>query len=516
MRLGKPALIHSFSSLASKISGVFRDISLAGFLGTGILSDIFFIALKLPISFRRSVSEETFNSAYIPLFGKFEDLPDKNKQYQFARKILVVTSLIFIPLIIVVEIFMPSIISIIASGITNEDDFSILVKISRIIFPYLLFIIISSVFIGTLNAKNKFALGAGLQIILNLAIILSIILFPSFGETNIVFLSWSVIAGGIIQSFLLFLAVDKTFWKVFFSIQRNYFSSKEFFKIIWPTFLSSTLLQLNMIIVILLASYETGAVSYLYYAERIYFLPLSLIAIAISTVLIPILSSAVRVKNIRLALDTQAQAYKYCILTVLPITLCLIVLSNEIVEVLFQRGEFTYESTLKASFALKLFLIGLPFATLAKILTPYFFALQKPKIPLKVSIFTVAINLTLIILLFQYLGYIGIPIGFSISVFFNFILILAEHRKQNFFCINNKIAIYTFKYLVLSIILSAILLVLNLFQVTTNILLIDLFLKIFLVFIIWSYAVYFFDKDIVSFLYKRIIRISVGSNRGSN
>ena len=391
MRLGKPALIYSFSSLASKISGVFRDILLAGFLGAGVLSDIFFIALKLPISFRESVSEETFNSSYIPLFGKFEDQSDKKKQYQFARKILVVTSLIFIPLIIIVEIFMPSVINIIASGITNEDDFVILVKTSRIIFPYLLFIIISSVFVGTLYAKNKFALGAGLQIILNFAIIMSIVLSTTFGETNIAYLSWSVIVGGIIQSLFLFLAVDKTFWKVFFSIKRNYINIKEFFKLIWPTFLSSTFLQLNMIIVLLLASYETGAVSYLYYAERIYWLPLSLIAIAISTVLIPNLSSALRVNNKVLALDMQSQAYRYCILTVLPITLCLIVLSNEIVEVLFQRGEFTYESTLKASFALKLFLFGLPFATLVKILTPYFFALEKPKIPLKVSFITVTI-----------------------------------------------------------------------------------------------------------------------------
>tara|TARA_B100001750_G_scaffold248090_2_gene276631 strand:- start:279 stop:1811 length:1533 start_codon:yes stop_codon:yes gene_type:complete len=500
MRLGKPVLIHSFSTLVSKISGVIRDIFLAGFLGTGVLSDIFFIALKLPISFRRSVSEETFNSAYIPIFAKLEGLSDKNKQYQFARKILVVTSLIFIPLIIIVEIFMPSIIKIIASGISNEDDFVVLVKVSRIIFPYLLFIIISSVFIGTLNAKNKFALGAGLQIILNCAIVFSIILLPVFDETNIVFLSWSVIAGGIIQTLFLFVAVDKAFWKVFLSTKRNYFSTKEFFKLLWPTFLSSTLLQLNMIIVLLLASYEAGAVSYLYYAERIYYLPLSLIAIAIGTVLIPNLSNALRLNNITLALNTQLQAYKYCILTTLPITFCLIVLSNDIVEVLFQRGEFTVESTLKASFVLKLFLIGLPFATLVKILTPYFFALQKPKIPLKVSIYTVLVNLTFIILLFQYLGYIGIPIGFSISAFVNFILILAEHRKQNFFFISNEVVIYFFKYLVLSIILSAILLALNYFQVTTSILLIDLFLKIFLVSIIWGCSVYFFDKDILRFL----------------
>ena len=206
--------------------------------------------------------------------------------------------------------------------------------------------------------------------------------------------------------------------------------------------------------------------------------------------------------NITLALNTQSQAYKYCVLTILPITLCLIVLSNDIVEVLFQRGEFTVESTLKAGFILKLFLIGLPFATLVKILTPYFFALQKPKIPLKVSIYTVVINLTLIIVLFQYIGYIGIPIGFSIAAVLNLILILAEHRKQNFFFINNEMVLYTFKYLLLSIILSAILLALNYFQVTTSILSIDLFLKIFLVSIIWGSTIYFFDKDILRFLNK--------------
>ena len=171
-------------------------------------------------------------------------------------------------------------------------------------------------------------------------------------------------------------------------------------------------------------------------------------------------------------------------------------LSNDIVEVLFQRGEFTYESTLKASFVLKLFLIGLPFATLVKILTPYFFALQKPRIPLKVTIFTVLINLTFITLLFQYIVYIGFPIGFSISAILNLILILAEHRKQNFFFINNEMKLYTFKYLLLSIILSAILLVLNYFEITTNILLIDLFLKSFLVFFIFICFIYYFDKEI--------------------
>jgi putative peptidoglycan lipid II flippase len=503
MTFGKSALTHSVSSLASKISGVIRDIFLAGFIGTGVLSDMFFIALKLPLSFNKSISYETFNSAYIPLFGKFEDLSDKTKQYQFARKILFITLLISIPIVIIAEVFMPSVIKVFAPGITNETDFVILVKISRIIFPYLFVIVVSSVFVGTLNAKNKFALGAVLPIIVNLAIIASILISTISGEASIVFLSWSVISGGIIQSLFLFLSVEKNFWKVFFSTKRNYFRTKEFFKLIWPTFLSSTFLQLNMVLAfVILASYETSSVSYLYYAERLYLLPLTLIAIAISTVLIPNLSGSLRKNNKVQALNTQSQATQYCIFTVLPITFCLIILSNDIVEVLFQRGEFTQESSLKTSFVLKLFLIGLPFAVLSKILTPYFFAIEKPKIPLKVSFITVTFNITLLLFLFQYLGYIAIPIGFSISTFLNFILIMLEHRKQNFFFIKKEMAIYTLKYLFLAIILSAILLTLNFFQVSTDILFIDLFLKIFLVAIIWGSSVYFFDKEIMSFLKK--------------
>ena len=502
MRLGKLSLLHSFSSFISKIFGTLRDIFLASFFGAGLNSDMFLIALKLPISFKRSISDETFNSAYIPLFGKYKDLSDKDKEYQFARKILVVTSLIFIPLIIIFEIFMPSIVNIFASSIINEDDFEILVKSSRIIFPYLAFITISSVFVGTLNANNKFSLGALLPVFLNLSIILFIVLFPVFGQVKIIFLSWSVLFGGIIQSLFLFFAVDKAFWRVFFTVNNNYFSTKEFFKLILPTFLSSTVLQLNTIIVLLIASQESGAVSYLHYAERLFFIPLTLIAISIGTVLIPNLSKAFRESNSFLANNLQLEAFRYCLVLVLPITFCLIVLSNDIVQFLFERGEFTHEATLSVGLASKYFLVGLPFGALVKILTPYFFAIERPKIPLKISLFTVAINLTFVTLLFKHLGFIGIPIGFSISAVFNLILILIQHRKLNFFILDKNMIIYICKYLILSIILSLILLVLDFFQITTYILFLDLLMKILLVSFLWAGTIYLFDKDVINFFKK--------------
>ena len=124
MKLGKSTAIYSFFSLISKVSGYIRDLFLAAFIGTSVISDIFFIALRLPMLFRVSFSEETFNSAYIPTFGKLQDLSEREKKFEFARKILLVLLLFFIPFVIVGEIFMPSILKIVAPGINGINEFA--------------------------------------------------------------------------------------------------------------------------------------------------------------------------------------------------------------------------------------------------------------------------------------------------------------------------------------------------------------------------------------------------------
>ena len=108
--------------------------------------------------FRVSFSEETFNSAYIPTFGKLQDLSEREKKFEFARKILLVLLLFFIPFVIVGEIFMPSILKIVAPGINGINEFTLLTEVSRIIFPLIIIIVISTIFIGTLNANHKFGL----------------------------------------------------------------------------------------------------------------------------------------------------------------------------------------------------------------------------------------------------------------------------------------------------------------------------------------------------------------------
>jgi putative peptidoglycan lipid II flippase len=246
----------------------------------------------------------------------------------------------------------------------------------------------------------------------------------------------------------------------------------------------------------LIASYVSGAMSYLYYSQRIYWLPLTIIGIAMGSVLIPNLSASIRSINIQQALTVQKQAYKYCILTVLPATFCLVFLSDEIITVFFQRGEFSYESTIQTSLSLKLLLLGLPAATLVKILTPYFFAIEKPKIALKISVITNSINLALTISLFQLIGYIAIPLSLSISAWVNLLILLYTHKKLNFFHFDSEMISYSLKYLFLSGFLLIVLLIFDFFQFVTNNIYLDLLIETTVVLMLWICFIYFFDKEI--------------------
>ena len=371
-----------------------------------------------------------------------------------------------------------------------------LLMLPVIIFPYLIFIVLSSVFVAILNANNKFALASGLPIILNISIVTSILLFPYFEYSKIIFLSWSVIIGGMMQTVFLFLSIEKSFWKSFFAFKRYYTSSKQFFILIWPVFFASTFMQINVLIGMLIASFEPGAVSYLYFAERIYYIPLTLIAIAISTVLIPNLSNTVR-KTSRLDANVmQLQAYKYCVFTVIPATFVLIGISDELIKLLFERGEFTAEDSMQASLALKIFLIGLPAATFSKILTPYFYAIEQPKIILKVAFYTFVLNVFLTISLFWFVGFIAVPLALSISAFWNLFLLLKEHKSSKLFILEKSQFLYLARYLFLALMIYLVISIIDLLGFGDHYLVGGIFTKGLLSFVLWLSFISIYDIEI--------------------
>ena len=270
MNLLSSASLFSFFTLISRVLGYVRDILIAIFLGASIFADAFFVAFRLPNTFRRLFAEGTFNAAFIPSYtsAKFED---KNKGKKFADDVLSSLLLILLFIVTLAEIFTPYLIYLIAPGFLEDQiKFNMAVELTRITFPFLLFVSLSSFFAGILNSNNKFAAAAAAPIILNIVLISSLILSFIFELNYTKQLSYGVTIAGIIQ--LLFLIyITKKYYEP--SINFNFKLSskvKFFFKKLLPSVLSSGVTQINILVGTIIASFQSGAVSYLYYADRVY------------------------------------------------------------------------------------------------------------------------------------------------------------------------------------------------------------------------------------------------------
>ncbi len=454
MNLTKNSFINSIFVLVSQISGFLRDIFLAAFLGSGNISNMFLIALRLPFSFQQSLSGETFHSAFIPSLSAIKGEDRIYRRYQLAKNIFWITLFILIPLIVIAVIFMPEILKIIAPGMVDQPKFDLLVSCSRICFPYLSFIMLSSVFVGLLNYKNKFAVTASLPIILNLSIVLYIIFSNDLSDNRIISLGYTLLIGGFLQIMLLVYHTDKGFWQTPASLKNGICEVKNFFHILGPTFFSQTFIQVNVLVGILFASFFEGAISYIYFADRVYMLPLALTGISIATVLIPDLSRFINKNDISDALSVQNKAYKLTLALCLPASVILILLSQDIVKLIYERGEFLEQSSIYTAQVLQLLSIGLPAACITKILTPYFFAKQDPYTPFKVTSISIFTNIFMTIVLFRILGFYAIPVSITLTSFLTMFVYLLIHKQKNFFVFTKKVRIHTFKYFTLSFILG--------------------------------------------------------------
>jgi putative peptidoglycan lipid II flippase len=455
MDLTKNSFINSTFTLASQISGFVRDIFLAAFLGSGTISNIFVIALRLPFSFQQSLSGETFHSAFMPALSAIEGKEAAYKRYQLAKNILWISFLFLIPLILIAEIYMTFILQIIAPGMADSPKFDLLLLCSRISFPYLSFIVLSSVFAGLLNYRNKFSITASLPILLNLCVVSYVIFSKDLSEDKVIYLCWTLLVGGSLQLSLLLFATDREFWHSSINISEGFSDLKRFFKLIAPTFFSQTFIQINVLVGIVFASFFEGAVSYIYFADRVYMFPLTLIGISIATVLLPDLSRNIRINDNKSALKIQNKAYKLAIASSFPAALILIMLSHEIIQFIYERGEFSSKSTFNTSIVLQLFSLGLPAMCIAKILSPYYFAKEIPQTPFKITSFSVLINIVLTLILFQFIGYLSIPLSISITAFLTLIMYILDHRREGFFKFSPEIIKHTLKYVGLCLALSA-------------------------------------------------------------
>ncbi len=449
MNLFKSTTTFSFFTIISRILGYIRDIFIAMFLGSGPLADAFFVAFRIPNTFRRLFSEGTFNAAFVPSYAT-ELASGEDQSEKFATSVFSLLILCLFFLVLIIEIFMPAFVFLIAPGFSGtEDKMNVAINLTRITFPFLFFVSLSSFFSAILNSHNRFAVAAAAPIILNIFLV-SVLLFGNIlGDKLVYYLSYAVTIAGVTQFVYLYFYVRKFYLPKFsFKILLDE-KVKNFFSKLLPSIFSSGVTQINILIGTIIASFQASAVSYLYYADRIYQINLAIAGIAIGTVVLPQLSKLIELNNNLEIESVQNKALELSLFLSIPATVALFIASTPIISALFGYGSFSELSVQNSALALYYFAFGLPAFSLIKVFSSFFFSRHDTKTPFYISLVSVLLNVIVSVALFSKIGFIIIPIATSISSWFNAITLYIFSRKRNFFTFN-KIFIFRFPRILLS------------------------------------------------------------------
>ena len=454
MNIIKSTGTFSFYTLISRILGYLRDILIAIFLGSGPIADAFFVAFRIPNTFRRLFGEGSFNAAFVPSYSK-ELVKGKVKSENFANNIFTLLTIFLLSLVLLIELFMPFFVLLIAPGFKSDPEkFFLATQLTKITFPFILFVSLASFFSAILNSHNRFAAASATPIILNILMIGILLFGKVLNDKLVIYMSYGVSVAGFIQVIFLIIFVKK-FFKPKFQFKLNISKDiKLFFKKLLPSIFSSGVTQINILVGTIIASFQASAVSYLYYADRIYQINLAIAGIAIGTIILPKLSMYVQ-KNKKSDIERiQNKSLELSLLLSLPAMLALIIASEEIVSSLFGYGSFDKTSVKNSAEALFYFSFGLPAFSLIKIFSSFIFARDNTKIPFYFSAISVLLNILISVYFFENLGFIIIPIATSVSSWIHSILLYIYLHKEKNFQLNKKLIIQILRIFLSTIIMG--------------------------------------------------------------
>jgi len=484
--------ISNFSKISSnifgsRVTGFIRDILFANYLGANLMSDAFLFAYRLPNLFRRIFAEGSMNSVFIPLYVNQEKMNSKSAN-DFIWIVFNFFFVITLFLSFLIFFFTEQVISILAPGfLLNKSQFLLANQLLIITFPFLIFVTLSSVLSSVLNVKGKFFLPSFLSVILNIFMIVTLVSFKSNSHFA---LAWSMIIAGFTQLILLFinLGTIKIFWGIGLkSIKVLSKELKKFFGRFLYSLLGSGIVQLNIFISMLFASLVGGgAISQIYYADRIIDLPFALIAVAMSFTLLPYLSKNIldESKNSKALNETVI----FCFLFAIPSAFGIFILSEDIIRALFGRGEFNNEDVLITSKILLVYSFSLPGYMLARIFNQVFYSYEKVEYPVKAAVPTFICNFILCFLLYRPLGVLGLALSGAVSIWLN-LFIQIFYLRKNFRSFYEKLLIFDLKKL-LKILISAIIMVISIL-IFKKILDLNIYLDLFIQILI-GLIIYFF------------------------
>jgi putative peptidoglycan lipid II flippase len=434
-------------TLVSRVLGFVRDILFAWAFGSGWVADAFNVAFRFPNLFRRLFGEGAFNSAFLPLFAKELELNGRDAARKFAEEALAGLVFVLVILTVVCIVAMPWLMYGLAPGFKGDPNapgkFDLAVLLSQITFPYLLCMSLVALFSGVLNAFGKFVESSSVSIVLNL--VLAIAIFVGFGLGY-----HNDPAGGIVQAIGVFVAGLLQLWLLIDGLRRNNFTLKlrrprmtegvrRLITLGIPGVIAGGVTQINIMIGTLIASLQPGAVSQLYYADRLYELPLAIVGIAIGVVLLPDVARKLRAGDHAAVMDSQNRSLEFAMLLTVPAAVALAVIPVPIVKVLFERGAFTALDTQQTASALWIFALGLPSFVMIKVFSPAYFAREDTKTPMRYAALSLCANTAGSIglfFLFRHLGYLpqlGIALATTLGGWLNASLLWATLVRRGHF-----------------------------------------------------------------------------------
>ncbi|MGZ9089736.1 MAG: murein biosynthesis integral membrane protein MurJ [Rhodoplanes sp.] len=420
-------------TLVSRLTGFIRDVVMAAVLGAGPMADAFFVAFRLPNHFRAIFAEGAFAAAFVPAYARTLEQAGLPAAKLFADQIAAALIAINLVLLAFALLWTPEVVGLLAPGLADDPmRFDLAIALTRITFPYLVLVSIETLFAGVLNANNRFAAAAGAPVLLNLSVVATLLLAPLFADAGHA-AAWGVLVAGVAQVLLVGVDAEKHGMGVRFRMPRLDEPTRKFLKALGPAIIGAGGVQLALFADTLIASFlPTGALSALYYADRINQLPIGVVGIAVGTVLLPEMSRRLAAGDEKGAASAQARGIQLALLLTIPCAAGAIVIPDLIMRALFARGAFTVSDAAAAGATLAAYSIGLlPFVLLRSFTAP-FYARGDTASPVKAALLAASVNILLKVLLMDHLAQVGLALATSVGAWINLSLLALFARRQGF------------------------------------------------------------------------------------
>lgn len=435
MGLVKKFMTVGGATLGSRIFGFARETLMAAALGTGPMADVFYAAFRFPNLFRRLFAEGAFNAAFVPLFAKEIEANGVDGAKRFSEEVFGVLFTVLLLITIVMELSMPLLVQwVIAPGFSDDPvKYSLTVRLAAVMFPYLMCMSLTAMLSGMLNSLHHFFAAAIAPVFLNVLMIGALLWALYTGADPAMtawYLSWSVLAAGLLQMAVVYAGVRHAGITLSFKFPRFTPNVKRLLILAVPAAVTGGITQINQLIGQAIASGKEGAIAALQYADRIYQLPLGVVGVAVGVVLLPELARALKAGHMQEAGNIQNRSMEFVLFLTLPAASALWVLSDEIIRVLYERGAFSQENTTVVAAILAIYGIGLPGFVMIKALQPGFYAREDTRTPMRFTGISVVINSALAISLFPILAERGIAIAEAAAGWINtMLLFMTLHRR---------------------------------------------------------------------------------------